>query len=141
MSTKTITVHTLTIDHRHGTNTDVFTSGEQAESALRDWVEHYWAEELPPGTPIPQDHQEACETYFDAAGESYSLVEAELIIDPGHWFRDVLDQGKIADLVESKIELLAEYKLEYPQDYEEDDIAAMHAEITSLQDLRERLAT
>lgn len=45
----------------------------------------------------------------------------------------------MADLVASKIELLSDYKLDYPQDYEPDDVDRMTAEIARLQRLAEAL--
>ena len=52
----------------------------------------------------------------------------------------LLDREAAIDLIDAKIELLSEYKLEYPKDYAPDDIAEMHAEITRLGELRDRLA-
>lgn len=46
---------------------------------------------------------------------------------------DVVDLDGLLDLVKSKIELLSDYKLEYPQDYDDDDIERMKAEIDRLE--------
>ncbi|WP_284982409.1 hypothetical protein [Arthrobacter sp. efr-133-TYG-118] len=51
----------------------------------------------------------------------------------------LLDREAAIDLINAKIELLSEYKLEYPQDYAPDDIAEMRAEIARLGELRDRL--
>lgn len=52
----------------------------------------------------------------------------------------LLNREAAIDLINAKIELLSEYKLEYPQDYAPDDIAEMHEEIARLSGLRDRLA-
>lgn len=137
MSAATLIVHTLTIDHRHGTNTNVFAT---AQRALDEWVELYWHTEVPQTTERPMDPEAALEVYFETAGESYTLDQAELTLDADHRLAEITGFDEVSDLVASKIELLAEYKLEYPQDYDEADIEAMKAEITRLEGLRDRLA-
>lgn len=52
---------------------------------------------------------------------------------------DILDLSTALDLVDAKIELLSEYKLEYPQDYAPDDIRSMRDEFEQLHQLRMRL--
>ena len=52
----------------------------------------------------------------------------------------LLDRETAIELIAAKIELLSEYKLEYPQDYAPADIAAMRAEIARLGELRDQLA-
>ncbi|MDH2391613.1 hypothetical protein QCN29_23100 [Streptomyces sp. HNM0663] len=59
--------------------------------------------------------------------------------DSGLTLDDVLDLSTALDLVDAKIELLSEYKLEYPQDYAPDDIRSMNDEVEQLQQLRTRL--
>ncbi|WP_340375801.1 hypothetical protein U5640_12030 [Streptomyces sp. SS7] len=59
--------------------------------------------------------------------------------DSGLTLDDVLDLSTALDLVDAKIELLSEYKLEYPQDFEPDDIRSMNDEVEQLQQLRTRL--
>ncbi|WP_338675907.1 hypothetical protein V1460_25285 [Streptomyces sp. SCSIO 30461] len=59
--------------------------------------------------------------------------------DSGLTLDDVLDLGTALDLVDAKIELLSEYKLEYLQDYAPDDIRSMNDEVEQLQQLRTRL--
>lgn len=54
-------------------------------------------------------------------------------------FGDVLSIDTLIDLVESKIELLNEYKLDYPQDYDDEDIIRMREEIADLEQLKSRL--
>jgi hypothetical protein len=46
----------------------------------------------------------------------------------------------VPDLLAAKIELLAEYKLDYPQDYAPDDVARMQAELARLRSLQQMLA-
>lgn len=57
-----------------------------------------------------------------------------------HFAQALVDELGVADLVEAKIELLAEYKLDYPQDFEPDDLERMKAEVARLRELRERLS-
>jgi hypothetical protein len=84
--TKTTTVHTLTIDNKHGTDTRVFRSAEGARRALAAWARKWYPEDghllnaisraefnlLPDG--------DAIECYFEFMGddESYCLDEAKL---------------------------------------------------------------
>lgn len=51
----------------------------------------------------------------------------------------VLDSFDLRGLIDAKIELLSEYKLDYPQDYETADVDRMKAEIARLRTLREQL--
>ncbi|MUU73468.1 hypothetical protein [Pseudarthrobacter sp. GA104] len=51
----------------------------------------------------------------------------------------VLDSFDLKGLIDAKIELLSEYKLNYPQDYETADVDRMKAEIARLRTLREQL--
>ncbi|MDQ1031365.1 hypothetical protein QF035_008947 [Streptomyces umbrinus] len=46
--------------------------------------------------------------------------------DSGLTLDDVLDLSTALDLGDAKIELLSEYKLEYPQDYAPDGIRSMN---------------
>lgn len=137
MSAAKLTVHTLTIDHRHGMNTSLFTTAEAAHRAIDEWLDLYWHAEVPSTTERPEVREEAWEAYFEAAGESYTLDTAELEVDLAALA--IPDADQVRDLIASKIELLAEYKLEYPQDYEEADIDAMKAEIMRLESLLDRL--
>lgn len=52
----------------------------------------------------------------------------------------LIDELGVPDLVAAKLELLGEYKLDYPQDYEPDDLDRMRAEIGRLQELAAGLA-
>jgi hypothetical protein len=54
--------------------------------------------------------------------------------------RALIDELGVPDLLAAKIELLAEYKLDYPQDYAPDDVARMQAELTRLRSLQQMLA-
>lgn len=51
----------------------------------------------------------------------------------------IVDGFDLPGLVDAKIELLSEHKLDYPQDYEPADVDRMKAEIGRLRALRERL--
>lgn len=51
----------------------------------------------------------------------------------------VLDSFDLKGLIDAKIELLSEYKLDYPHDYEIADVDRMKAEIARLRTLREQL--
>lgn len=64
------------------------------------------------------------------------LVDAALALGPA----SPLDTTSAIDLVEAKIELLSEYKLEYPTDYDPADREAMKAEIIRLEALRQHLS-
>ncbi|MEU9602737.1 hypothetical protein AB0E06_38850 [Streptomyces sp. NPDC048109] len=57
--------------------------------------------------------------------------------DSGLTLDGVLDLSTVLDLVDEKIELLSEYKLEYPQDYAPD--SSMSDEVEQLHQLRTRL--
>ncbi|MFF8902584.1 hypothetical protein ACF082_34520 [Streptomyces lydicus] len=59
--------------------------------------------------------------------------------DSGFTLDAVLDLSTALDLVDAKIELLGEYKLEYPQDYALDDIRSMNDEVEQLHQMRTRL--
>lgn len=54
--------------------------------------------------------------------------------------RALIDELGVLDLLAAKIELLAEYKLDYPQDYAPDDVARMQAELARLRSLQQMLA-
>lgn len=51
-----------------------------------------------------------------------------------------LSTATLIELIEAKIELLAEFKLEYPQGYAPEDISAMQVEIERLKTWRDGLA-
>jgi hypothetical protein len=84
--TKTTTVHTLTIDNKHGTDTRVFRSAEGARRALAAWARewypedaHYWNNIIQADFNLLPDDA-AIECYFEFMGddESYCLDEAKL---------------------------------------------------------------
>ncbi|MBP5897889.1 hypothetical protein [Streptomyces scabiei] len=52
--------------------------------------------------------------------------------DSGLPLDDVLDLSTALDLGDTKIELLSEYKLKYPQDYTPDGIRSMNDEVEQL---------
>ncbi|NKR13313.1 hypothetical protein A5N17_09900 [Arthrobacter sp. D2] len=51
----------------------------------------------------------------------------------------LIDEVGVPDLIEAKIELLGEYKLDYPQDYEPEDVACMQTELERLRSLQQQL--
>ncbi|ERI36512.1 hypothetical protein M707_16590 [Arthrobacter sp. AK-YN10] len=53
--------------------------------------------------------------------------------------RALIDELGVPDLIEAKIELLGEYKLDYPQDYELEDVACMQTELERLRSLQQQL--
>ncbi|MFE4834467.1 hypothetical protein ACFRAU_07275 [Arthrobacter sp. NPDC056691] len=57
----------------------------------------------------------------------------------GELAQAIVDTFDLPGLIASRIELLSEYKLDYPRDYEADDVARMRAEIQQLQSLQQRL--
>ncbi|MFB7599960.1 hypothetical protein [Streptomyces sp. NPDC056160] len=59
--------------------------------------------------------------------------------DCGLTLDDVLDLSTGLDLVDAKIQLLSEYKLEYPQNYAPDGTRSMNDEVEQLHQLRTRL--
>ena len=59
--------------------------------------------------------------------------------DSGLTLDDVLDLSTALDLVDAKIELLSEYKLEYQQDYAPDGIRSMNDGVEQMHQLRTRL--
>lgn len=83
-------VHTLTIDHKAGTDTRVFWTEEGARAALADWAREWWAAEfghLGRYTQIEVDAMPDAEIvgqYFDLMaermgdGETYALNETRL---------------------------------------------------------------
>ena len=50
-----------------------------------------------------------------------------------------VDGFDLKGLVDAKIELLGDYKLDYPQDYEPEDVSCMQTELERLRSLRQQL--
>lgn len=73
------TVHILTIDHRHGTDTFVVHNPGQAEEMIGHYVDEWW-ETDGPDEPMPEDAEEKVARYFEfqAGRESYSITEARI---------------------------------------------------------------
>lgn len=95
---------------------------------------------------LPQENQEpGLQALGHAMGVSisYELAQTELVAATLRLVATaqltVVDTALLADLVEAKIELLSEHKLDYPQDYDEESTAAMQAEISKLQILSSSL--
>ena len=78
-----LTIYTLTIDHKHGSDVRVFRSEEGALDALAAWARDWWPKECAPYAEDEGaqamfdalDDGEAIKTYFEAMNgrESYSL--------------------------------------------------------------------
>jgi hypothetical protein len=72
------TVYVLIIEHRHGTNVDVFASRQGALTALVGFVDDWWAREMP-GKVIPSNDGDAISQYFEAVeSEFYGIHECEV---------------------------------------------------------------
>jgi hypothetical protein len=54
------TVHVLSIDHKYGTTTFANATAEGLSQAFYLWVKDQWGDD-----GLPDDHNEAIETYFD----------------------------------------------------------------------------
>lgn len=58
-------IYMAVIDHEYGMNFYADTTPEGVKAQVYEWVKEYW-EQLPgDDTPIPEDHQEAIDDYFD----------------------------------------------------------------------------
>lgn len=80
-------VWVVTIDHKHGGETNVYSSEAKAYAALYEWVCQWWddakkwatyfdddgAEKAVPDT-VPADQQEAIQIYFAAVGNEWFEV-------------------------------------------------------------------
>lgn len=66
------TLHTLTIDHKHGTDTRVFVSEAGARAALVAWV-HQWSEQELGRSLKDLPDDVAISTYFEEVEEFYSI--------------------------------------------------------------------
>jgi hypothetical protein len=83
-----ITVYTLTIDHKHGTDTRVFRSEQSALDALAEWARQWWPVEVDRWklSELTQEQfnvlsaGEQIAAYFDKVSdrEFYSLDQATL---------------------------------------------------------------
>lgn len=77
-------IYTLTINHKHGTDTVSFTKKRLLDKYLYAYVKNWWESEIPHKT-MPKDKEEAIKQYFEHVGdrsmsEYYSVDEGE--IDP-----------------------------------------------------------
>jgi hypothetical protein len=74
-----MTVHVLTIEHRHGTDTFVCASELIAEECLDGYVRSWWDEEMG-DTAMPTTAEERIVQYFEAmAEEQYDITEYGVI--------------------------------------------------------------
>ena len=72
-----MTVHVLSIEHRHGTDNWVCATWDIAQACLADYVRTWWDIE---NGKAPADDEEAIDQYFDDEDdESYSIEELALI--------------------------------------------------------------
>ncbi len=73
------TVFVVAINHKHGLDTNVFTTRELAEAYLYDYVKDYWDVDGP-DEPIPEDPDTAIDRYFHHAWseESYTLQQSKV---------------------------------------------------------------
>lgn len=74
-----IKVWALTIVHRHGDDTSLFSSHAEAHAALAAFVNEWWPRELADRAK-PDDPQEAVDAYFELVGENYSLTESGITL-------------------------------------------------------------
>jgi hypothetical protein len=68
------TVTVLVIEHRFGTNVDVFTNEEAALDSLWAFVESHWEDEIGVDVAAPGTRAEAIAEYFDEADEYFSVT-------------------------------------------------------------------
>lgn len=71
------TVHLLTINHDHGTDTSVHATRESAVNGLESYVLEWWEIELGDSV-IPDGAQERIDAYFGQVGEDYNIVETTI---------------------------------------------------------------
>lgn len=69
----------LVITHEFGMDTSVHDSRKEAEDALLEYVQGWWANEAGEEAPIPKDPSEAIEAYFmdHAPQEDYEIRTPE----------------------------------------------------------------
>jgi len=72
-----MTVYVVAIEHKHGMNTSVFETREDAQASLYEYVKEWWDSDGPQGEEIPTNASQAIERYFhhDYVTESYTLQE------------------------------------------------------------------
>lgn len=72
-----VMVHTLTIDHKHGTYTRVFRTEEGARDALAAWVREWWPTEVARwrGHAIEAGDTVPTQAEFDALPDGEAIVE------------------------------------------------------------------
>jgi hypothetical protein len=72
-------VWVLRIDHRHGTNVEVFGNKPRAERGLIEYVDHWWDHEMS-SIERPADDQAAVDLYFtEVRDETYDLEAHEVV--------------------------------------------------------------
>lgn len=76
--------HLLMISHRFSSDLSVFTTREELDGYLYEYVKENWNEWLSK-TPIPQTQEDAIKTYFSVAGADMNpeyYITDECIMDP-----------------------------------------------------------
>lgn len=69
-----MTIFLLSIDHRHGTNHYACSTYAIAESALDNYVQDNWADEMN-GEPMPETAEARIAGYFDGNDEYFDIEE------------------------------------------------------------------
>lgn len=93
-----------------------------------------------------EDGENAVQSLSWALGQELSyekglLALTEALLQQSPMPNPSIDTESVIDLLDAKIELLGEYKLDHPQDYEADDLASMQVELQRLVDLRTHLSS
>lgn len=86
----TMTVFTLTIEHRHGTTVRVFRSEEGARDALAAWAREWWPKEV--GW---RDEVRYTQAEFDALPDGEAITEYFAAVESDEWF--TLDDTPLED--------------------------------------------
>lgn len=74
-----IKIAVLTIEHRHGTDTTIHGSREEAEAAIVDFVDQWWDTEVPKEVKKPSDPAKRSEAYFEhVEGEFADITDHEI---------------------------------------------------------------
>ncbi|MFA9261750.1 MAG: hypothetical protein ACEQSB_00120 [Undibacterium sp.] len=75
----TVPVHILIIHHRQGENVTAHASHEEARKELYDYCLEEWSSSR---DPLPQDHDEAIDEYFENYNKEFAeITESEIAIN------------------------------------------------------------
>lgn len=72
------TVAFLMIEHKHGTDTDVYASEASARAALRDYVDDWWAREMRDPKPETITDEDVAWYFENVEGEYGSIIVTEV---------------------------------------------------------------